>query len=141
MKLRMHPCLLAAVLALAPVTAVGAAEGVLQRVAQAEARGMPFEVYIRLRTGMSEAELLQRAGAPDYTTVEGTKTRGEAIVQETVVIDPVTGKPLPQAGVSRSERSEIIKTWYYLLTLADPYTTRVTLTGGRITHLERIKKF
>ncbi len=33
------------------------------------------------------------------------------------------------------------QTWYYLPTLSDPFTTAVTLTGGRISHLDRQKKF
>lgn len=40
--------------------------------------GMPFSVYIRLHSGMSEGELLERAGPPDYSAVDdvvdGVKT-------------------------------------------------------------------
>jgi hypothetical protein len=40
--------------------------------------GMPFSVYIRLHPGMSEGELLERAGSPDYSSVDnivdGVKT-------------------------------------------------------------------
>jgi hypothetical protein len=40
--------------------------------------GMPFSVYIRLHPGMSEGELLERAGPPDYSAVDnivdGVKT-------------------------------------------------------------------
>ncbi|HET8610413.1 MAG TPA: DUF4124 domain-containing protein [Burkholderiales bacterium] len=40
--------------------------------------GMPFSVYIRLHPGMSEGELLERAGPPDYAAtdniVDGVKT-------------------------------------------------------------------
>lgn len=32
----------------------------------APARGMDFDTYIRLQRGMSEGELLNRAGSPDY---------------------------------------------------------------------------
>lgn len=33
-------------------------------------RGMAFDTYIRLERGMSEGELLQRAGTPDQVTVQ-----------------------------------------------------------------------
>jgi hypothetical protein len=35
------------------------------------ARGMDFGVYIQLRRGMSEGEVLLRAGPPDYESFEG----------------------------------------------------------------------
>ena len=73
-------------------------------------RGMDFDVFIRLQAGMTEGELLLRAGSPDYEGVENV-------------------------------RHDIVKSFYYFPTLANPYTTVVTLRGGRIANLERIKKF
>jgi len=73
-------------------------------------RGMEFDVYIRLQRGMTEGELLLRAGRPDHQSLDN-------------VIDDVT------------------KTYYYLPTSANPYTTVVTLRGGRIFELDRIKRF
>lgn len=112
-----------------------------QRIAQNEPRGMRFDVYIRLKQGMSEAELLQRAGAPDYESIEGTDSRTQAIVQDGTVIDSPTGNRVPQKSVIRSERTAIVKSWYYLPTTTDPFTTHVTLIGGRIAEIERTKKF
>jgi hypothetical protein len=76
----------------------------------ANPRGLDFDVYIRLKSGMSEGELLQRAGAPDFQTVENL-------------------------------RGPIGKSFYYYPTSANPFTTVVTLRGGRILSIERIKKF
>jgi len=104
-------------------------------------RGMAFDVYIRLKVGMSEAELLQRAGPPDYESEAGVDTRSRVIAQDSVVSDPVSGRPVPQRSVVRSELSQPVKVWYYLPTPADPFTTAVTLTGGRISGLDRDKKF
>ena len=73
-------------------------------------RGMEFDTYIRLQRGMTEGELLLRAGRPDHESVENL-------------------------------RHDIVKTYYYFPTVADPYTTAVTLRGGRIFNLERTKKF
>ena len=36
-------------------------------------RGMDFATYIRLQTGMTEGELLSRAGRPDYVTFDSAK--------------------------------------------------------------------
>ncbi len=44
-----------------------------QSAAQKSARGLPFDVYIRLQQGMSEGELLLRAGEPDSQSIENTR--------------------------------------------------------------------
>ena len=72
-------------------------------------RGMPFDTYVRLQRGMSEGELLTRAGSPDY--------------------------------VSLDHRDEVLKSFYYYATTGDPFTTVVTLRGGRIDTIERTKKY
>ncbi len=73
-------------------------------------RGMDFDVFIRLQYGMSEGELLLRAGRPDHEGLDGF-------------------------------RHDIVKSYYYFPTVANPFTTVVKLRGGRIASLERIKKF
>ncbi len=74
-----------------------------------DTRGMGFDIYIRLQNGMSEGELLLRAGKPDSEAVENA-------------------------------RGNIVKTYYYFPTASDPWITTVTLRGGRIINLERVKK-
>ena len=76
----------------------------------AAVRGMEFDIYIRLQQGMTEGELLQRAGKPDHESVENF-------------------------------HRFIVKTYYYFPTTSNPYTTVVTLRGGRIQEVDRIKKF
>jgi hypothetical protein len=71
-------------------------------------RGMEFSVFVQLQRGMTEGELLQRAGKPDHVTLESF---------------------------------EIQKTYYYFPTPGNPYTTAVTLRSGRISEIERIRKF
>ena len=78
-------------------------------VATTDTRGMEFDVFIRLQNGMSEGELLLRAGKPDSESVENL-------------------------------RSDIVKTYYYLPTTANPWITTITLRGGRIINIDRIKK-
>lgn len=73
-------------------------------------RGMDFSVYTLLQRGMTEGELLQRAGAPDHQSLD-------------------------------SFHRDIMKTYYYFPTPANPYTTSVVLRGGRIFEIDRVKKF
>jgi hypothetical protein len=77
--------------------------------AQNDARGMEFDVYIRLQTGMSEGELLQRAGKPDSESIENA-------------------------------RDDIVKTYYYFPTRANPWMTAITLRAGKIVNLDRTRK-
>lgn len=77
---------------------------------QAGPRGMEFDVYTRLERGMTEGELLQRAGKPDHESLD---------------------------GIHRA----IVKTYYYFPTPGNPYTTVVTLRGGRIHEIDRVRKF
>lgn len=90
-------------------------------------RGLPFDVYIMLRNGMTEGELLQRAGSPDYESADGTV--GSAVI---------TGRR--GARVQYFNNLELRKLYYYP-TLSDPFTTVVTLTGGLISDLQRTRKF
>ena len=71
---------------------------------------MGFDIYIRLQRGMSEGELLSRAGAPDHVAVEGFSPH-------------------------------VSKSFYYYPTTSDPFITVVTVQGGRISNIERTKKF
>lgn len=73
-------------------------------------RGMSFDTFVRLERGMTEGELLIRAGPPDHRSVDGYE-------------------------------DYLVKSYYYFPTITDPFTTVVTLRGGRIARLERIRKF
>lgn len=91
-----------------------AAEQPLRPVSEAQPasapgpRGMEFSVFVQLQRGMTEGELLQRAGRPDHVSLESF---------------------------------EIQKTYYYFPTPANPYTTSVTLRSGRISEIDRVRKF
>ena len=77
--------------------------------ASAPVRGMDFTTFSNLRTGMSEGELMLRAGRPDFESVEN------------FVYD-------------------IVKSYYYYPTAANPFITIVTVRGGVITNIERNRK-
>lgn len=98
-------------------------------------RGLPFEIYIRLRRGMTEGEVLARAGSPDVESVQGVETTAQRLTG--VARQPGTGSTLAIV----MKRSEIVKTYTYLPTLSDPFTTVITFKGGRVSDIQRIKKF
>ena len=90
-------------------------------------RGMSFDTYIMLRQGMTEGELLQRAGPPDYESNDGTV--GSSVV---------TGR---RRNRVQSFNNLEIRKFYYYPTASDPFTTVVTLTGGLIADLQRTRQF
>ena len=69
-------------------------------------RGLSFSNYLSLQRGMTESELIVRAGPADLQF-----------------------------------RDRHIHTYTYLPTVADPFTTVVTVTSGRVSEVERIRKF
>jgi len=93
-------------------------------------RGLEFRKYISIERGMTEGELLGIAGDPDLLVDNGG-----------------AWFPAPAAVQSgRHARSGAIvggamRTYTYLPTSADPFTTTVTLIGGRVSEIERIRKF
>ena len=66
-----------------------AAPAAAQAPAAPAIRGMDFDTYIRLQTGMSEGELLQRAGNPDQWTVDNL----QALVVKSYYYLPTTANP------------------------------------------------
>lgn len=96
------------------------ARAAAQRAASAPkpVRGLEFRKYISIQRGMSEGELLSIAGEPDFIADQG--------------ITPVS---------RRGRGGFEVRTWTYLPTSADPFTTTITLVGGRVGEVERVRKF
>lgn len=94
-----------------------------------QARGLDFRKYVSIERGMSEGELMALAGEPDLVSDQGIALAAPTTVQ--------AGRRLrvpARAGLS-------LKTWTYLPTSADPFTTTITLVGGRVSEVERVRKF
>ena len=70
-------------------------------------RGLSFRDYMWIAHGMTEGELLTRAGAPDLLFWDAFS----------------------------------YKTYTYLPTPADPFTTTITLIRGRVSDIDRVRKF
>lgn len=100
-------------------------------------RGLPFQVFIHLRRGMAESEVLARAGPPDLQTVEGVDEVQQTLA-EAKPVGPRDGRGFASV---RLIDSRIVKTWTYLPTASDPFTTVITFRGGRVENIERIRKF
>ncbi len=78
---------------------------------------------------MTEGELLGIAGEPDLLVDEGLAISAPATVQ--------TGRNT--RGAARNAMS--LRSYTYLPTPGDPFTTTITLVGGRVSEIERIRKF
>jgi uncharacterized protein DUF4124 len=94
-----------------------------------QARGLEFRKYISIQRGMTEGELLGIAGEPDLKADQGVAISAPTTVQ----ID---------RNFSTAARAGLrMMTYTYLPTSADPFTTTITLVGGRVSEIDRVRKF
>jgi hypothetical protein len=94
-----------------------------------QARGLDFRNYVRIQRGMTEGELLGIAGEPDLKSDQGAAIGAPVMVQGS-------------RNLVTSARSGLrLMTYTYMPTPGDPYTTTITLVGGRVSEIERIRKF
>lgn len=92
-------------------------------------RGLDFRSYISIQRGMSEGEVLGIAGEPDLKADQGIAIAAPSTMQ----VDRNLAVPA-RTGLS-------LKTYTYMPTSADPFTTTITLVGGRVTEIDRVRKF
>jgi Domain of unknown function (DUF4124) len=91
--------------------------------------GLTFSKYISIQRGMSEGELLGLAGEPDL------KDTGGAAITAPTTVQGGRNLRVPARAVYS------LNTYTYLPTSADPFTTTISLVGGRVSEIERIRKF
>jgi hypothetical protein len=94
-----------------------------------QVRGLEFRRYISIQRGMTEGELLGIAGEPDLKADQGV-----AISAPTTVQIDRSFSTAARAGLR-------MMTYTYLPTPADPFTTTITLVGGRVSEIDRVRKF
>ena len=92
-------------------------------------RGLDFRAYVSIQRGMREGELLGIAGEPDLKADQGVAIAAPDYVQGT------------RNAVVRARTGLVMKTYTYLPTPADPFVTTITLVGGRVSEIERVRKF
>ena len=93
--------------------------------------------YFALDRGMSESEVLARAGPPDLVTHPGGEVIVDRVAEPFVDDDP----RLSLLGDYERYREVEIKEFHYIPdhTEHDPHLTIVTLRGGRVWEIERTK--
>ena len=108
---------------------VAAAQTSVAATQKPAVKGLEFRKYISLQRGMTEGELFVIAGEPDMKANQGAVYSAPTTVQGS-------------RNLSIAGRASLgVKTYTYLPTPADPFITTVTLVGGRISELERERKF
>jgi len=92
-------------------------------------RGLDFRKYISIQKGMTEGELLGIAGEPDLKADQGFAIAAPMAVQgaRNLVVGARSGLKLVS--------------YTYLPTAGDPFTTTISLVGGRVSEIERVRKF
>ena len=93
------------------------------------ARGLEFRKYISITRGISEGEVLGIAGEPDLKADQGV-----AIAAPTTVQVNRNFRCAAREGL-------VMKTYTYMPVPGEPYTTTITLVGGRVSEIERVRKF
>lgn len=92
-------------------------------------RGLDFRKYVSIERGMTEGELLGIAGEPDFIADEGA------------VYDAPATAQIGRRARSSGSAALAVRTYTYMPTPGDPFTTTITLTGGRVSDIERVRKF
>ncbi|HXZ91366.1 MAG TPA: DUF4124 domain-containing protein [Burkholderiales bacterium] len=91
--------------------------------------GLDFRKYVSIERGMTEGELLGIAGEPDFIADEGA------------VYDAPATAQIGRHTRSSASAALTVRTYTYMPTPADPFTTTITLVGGRVSDIERVRKF
>jgi hypothetical protein len=94
-------------------------------------RGLDFRSYLSIERGMPDGEVFAIAGRPDFVTDQG-------FAPETTMVayDSDSAYPAAPCGTRC-----LVKTYTYLPTSVEPYTTTITFVGGRVYRMERERMF
>jgi hypothetical protein len=95
-------------------------------------------IYFSIRRGMTDGEVLVRAGSPDLVTSPGLES---VEVRSGMVARP--GKGEETFSEFRRTRAPTIERWHYIPGYEehDPYLTIITFRGGDVWEVQRIKVF
>ena len=98
-------------------------------LAAKQPKGLDFRRYLSIQRGITEGELLGIAGEPDLKADQGVAISAPTTVQGSRNL------------VTAARAGLVMKTYTYMPTPADPFTTTITLVGGRVSEIERIRRF
>jgi len=93
------------------------------------ARGLEFRKYISITRGMSEGEVLGITGEPDLKADQG------------IAISAPTTVQINRNFRTAAREGLALRTYTYLPVPGDPFITTITLVGGRVSEIERVRKF
>jgi hypothetical protein len=82
-------------------------------------RGLDFRTYLSIQRGMTEGEVLAIAGPPDMQADEGVAFSNQ------------------RQDRAAARTALAAKTYTYLATEVDPYTTTLTFAGGQLAEIRR----
>jgi hypothetical protein len=85
-------------------------------------RGLDFRTYLSIQRGMTEGQVLSIAGPPDLQVDEGVAFSNQGSMRQ-------------DRAAARTALAA--KTYTYLPTAADPYTTTIMFVGGQLTEIQR----
>lgn len=113
--------------------------GMLLLGGAAQAGQIPSAEFFGLRRGMSESEILVRAGIPDMVTTPGFET---IEVRGGLVHDRKAGRRVPFETFRRTW-TPVIERWHYVPGPEefDPHLTIITFRGGEVWEIDRTKVF
>ena len=115
-----------------PAIAAGLVVALLLGIPSAQAvnaRGLDFVAYLTIQRGMTEGDVLAAAGKPDLVADQGFAPETMMVVYDASFSPHVERLTL------------IVRTYTYLATPEEPYTTTITFIGGRVNEIERNRKF
>jgi hypothetical protein len=102
--------------------ATGFALALLSSAVLAQApRGLDFRTYLSIQRGMTEGQVLSIAGPPDLQAEEGVAFSNQISARDRAA----------------ARTALAAKTYTYLPTAADPYTTTITFVGGQLAEIQR----
>jgi hypothetical protein len=102
--------------------ATGLALALLSSAVLAQApRGLDFRAYLSIQRGMTEGQVLSIAGPPDVQADQGVEFSNQGSTRDRAA----------------ARTALAAKTYTYLATEADPYTTTLAFAGGQLTEIQR----
>jgi hypothetical protein len=105
-----------------PLISTGLALALFSAAVLAQApRGLDFRTYLSIQRGMTEGQVLSIAGPPDLQAEEGVAFSNQISARDRAA----------------ARTALAAKTYTYLPTAADPYTTTITFVGGQLAEIQR----
>jgi hypothetical protein len=104
-------------------------QAVSAQTGEPQNKGLDFRTYLSIQRGMPEGEVLAIAGRPDLAADQGFAPETTLVVKDRTYAAAPCGPGC------------LMKTYTYLPTSEEPYTTTITFVAGQVTEIQRNRKF